>query len=212
MLLIEDNSTELVSTYYASWYGSRCTIAEDVSVLHERIDRFTPDKSRNAFRILGFPDARAQAGLPIGHPRLRGLLIGRLADILGRTKGYFLLTEKAAGMDFTREDEEAVSLLASQSSVALVSAENLTREHEVADTLQASLLPDIPRHEKLDIGLLYRSAGRTGGIGGDFCDFIELGGDKVAFAVGDVCGKGLKAATYTAMVSPIYRPTKRPRL
>ena len=204
VMLTVNNSTELVSIYYAPWYESRCQSAENVSTLHQRIGRLMPDKTANAFRITDFLSS-AERGLPGGHPPLRGLLIGRLSDMLGRTKGYFLLSDKESGMDFTREDEEIVSLLASQSSVALVSAEILTREHEVADVLQESLLPDVPHHDKLDIGLIYQSASSPGAIGGDFYDFVELAGDQVAFSIGDVCGKGLKAAKYTAMVKYTLR-------
>lgn len=200
ILLVKNGMTDLISLYYAPWYENRCTITDDASNLHRRVGQLMGDSTKNAIRIPGLSDADPVIGLPAGHPHLRGLLVGKLMDTRGRTRGYFLLSDKASGLDFTPEDEQMISLLASQSSVALVSAENFEREHVVAETLQSSLLPDIPEHDRIEVGLIYRSASSVGKIGGDFYDFIELDGNRVALAVGDVCGKGLTAATYTAMV------------
>lgn len=205
MLLIRESKTEVVSLHYAPWYESRCTIAEDASRLHQHLGRLMSGTSRNVIRIPGFTKGDAEPHLPEGHPRIRGLLIGELTDARRRTLGYFLLSNKAGGTDFNPEDEEIISLLASQSSVALWSAENFEREHFVAQTLQSSLLPEVPDHQKVEVGLKYRSASKVGKIGGDFYDFIDLGNDSIAVAVGDVCGKGLDAATHTAMVKYTLR-------
>ncbi|MBI5870770.1 MAG: SpoIIE family protein phosphatase [Actinobacteria bacterium] len=199
MTLIREGKTEVISEYYAPWYEDRCNIDERASTLHQRVERLAQG---DATRIA---DTSGLEMLPVGHISLRGLLVGTLRDTRGRTLGHFMLSEKSGGGEFTSEDEELIALLAAQSSVALVSAESFGREHRVAETLQAALLPAVPERDDVEVGLLYRSAGSYGKVGGDFYDFIELGGSRIAVVVGDVCGKGLEAATYTAMIKYMLR-------
>lgn len=78
----------------------------------------------------------------------------------------------------------------------------LGRRHlmEMAETLQASLLPphtpDVPG---LDIAVRYRAAGGEGQIGGDFFDVFPLPDGEWAVLIGDVSGRGPRAAALTAL-------------
>ncbi|ANZ39827.1 hypothetical protein BBK82_31065 [Lentzea guizhouensis] len=70
----------------------------------------------------------------------------------------------------------------------------LRREHEIAETLQRSLLPrELPPLERLAVSARYLPAG-YGQIGGDWYDVLHLGKTTVALTVGDVVGKGAAAA------------------
>lgn len=200
LLLITEGKTNLVGIHYADWYRDRCAIEIDASSLHQRIGRFMTDQDRDVVIVPDFQDGYKGISLPEGHMPLRGLLIGSLRDTRGRDRGYLVLSDKAGGTNFTREDKEIISLLATQSSVALTSLENLDREHSVAEMLQSSLLPSPPDRDDMDVGLLYQSASSASRIGGDYYDFIDLGEGRIAVVVADVCGKGLDAAAYTAMV------------
>ncbi len=201
MTLVQSGQTDIISVYYAPWFEERCDIGEQTPTLHRRIEQVVKEGS-DSTRI----DSEAVfENLPEGHLGLRGLLIGILRDTKGRVRGHFILSDKADGADFTPEDEEIIALLAAQSSVALVSAENLEREHVVAESLQDALLPDPLVRDDLEVGLLYQSSGPVGKIGGDFYDLVELDENRVAIVVGDVCGKGLSAATYTAMIKYMLR-------
>jgi len=199
MTLIVEGHTKIVSEYHAAWYDDRCKIDERASTLHQRVGLIAQG---DATRI---SDTGILNLLPEGHIHLQGLLIGTLRDTRGRIVGHFMLSDKKGGAPFTSEDEELIALLSAQSSVALVSADSFSREHRVAETLQATLLPGVPEREDVEVGLLYRSAGSYGKVGGDFYDFIDLGENRMAVVVGDVCGKGLEAATYTAMIKYMLR-------
>ncbi|RJQ42329.1 MAG: PAS domain S-box protein [Gaiellales bacterium] len=202
MTLTEEGKSTIVSSHYAPWNSQRCAVETDASSLHQRFSRLLADRETSTVRL----DAgHAFEGLPAGHIGLRGLLAGVIRDTKGRARGLFMLSDKAEGSEFTSSDEEIISLLAAQSSVALVSAENFEREHVVAETLQDALLPEPPSRDDIDVGLLYQSAGQLGKVGGDFYDFIELDQGRIALVVGDVCGKGLAAATYTAMIKYMLR-------
>lgn len=200
MILVEQDKTKLVSMYYAPWFEERCTIDNDPANLHKRTELLVAASARDTLRITDFDLLGQTLEFPEGHPHLAGLLIGTVLDTMDRAQGYFMLSSKGEGAPFTVEDEEIISLLAAQASVALISAENFEHEHQVAETLQTALLPATPRRDDLEIGLIYHSATSFSRLGGDFYDFIELDGDGLAIVIGDVCGKGLEAATSTAMV------------
>ncbi len=201
MTLVRDDRTEIISVYYAPWQEQRCGVGEEIPNLHRRLSRLV----RDGADVARVDDTSVLEELPPGHLQLRGLLVGALRDTKGRVRGYFMLSDKHGGTDFTREDEEIISLLAAQSSVALASAETFEREHEVAQALQDALLPGALIRDDIEIGLLYQSSAPFGKVGGDFYDFVELEGSRLAVFVGDVCGKGLAAATYTAMIKYMLR-------
>lgn len=205
MVLYQDGKSILGPVYYAPWYTERCALGMDAGDIHDRISRLAATAEKDTIRITDVRSGDFTFSFPAGHLQLRGLLLGTVRATRGLIKGNIILSDKAGGANFTPEDEEIISLLAAQGSVALTSAENFEREHYVAETLQTSLLPSAPVREDMEVGLLYRSAGVEGRVGGDFYDFIELGKNRIAIAVGDVCGKGLEAATYTAMIKYMLR-------
>ncbi|MEU9977059.1 SpoIIE family protein phosphatase [Streptomyces sp. NPDC051014] len=70
----------------------------------------------------------------------------------------------------------------------------LIRAREVALTLQEAMLPaprPIGRHPA---AVRYRPAAEALNVAGDWYDLVELPGDRIAVAVGDVVGHGLSAA------------------
>jgi hypothetical protein len=101
-------------------------------------------------------------------------------------------------VDFARK-------LAASISLAIDNARLYQADHEVAETLQAALLSPPREMPGLEIGYAYHSSPGVGRIGGDFCDVFEVAEDKVAFVIGDVCGKGIRAAATTAMVRSTIR-------
>ncbi|HYH51349.1 MAG TPA: SpoIIE family protein phosphatase [Acidimicrobiia bacterium] len=71
---------------------------------------------------------------------------------------------------------------------------------ELAETLQASLLPpQSPTVPGLDVAVRYRAAGGEGQIGGDFFDVFPLPDGEWAILIGDVSGRGPRAAALTAL-------------
>ncbi len=69
------------------------------------------------------------------------------------------------------------------------------RERQIALALQRAMLP-VPRValSGLDVAARYRPAEDALFVGGDWFDVVQLADDAVALAVGDVVGKGLRAA------------------
>ena len=69
------------------------------------------------------------------------------------------------------------------------------REHEIAETLQRSLLPDrIPQVPGVAVAARYVPATADMSVGGDWYDVIQLPDGPIGLAIGDVAGHGLQAA------------------
>jgi serine phosphatase RsbU (regulator of sigma subunit) len=96
---------------------------------------------------------------------------------------------------FGPSDEAALRQLAGLGAVALANALLFEREHQIAVTLQTSLLPDdLPSFGAMDFAARYVPAPGTQ-VGGDWYDVIQLESGQVALVVGDVMGHGIKAAS-----------------
>jgi sigma-B regulation protein RsbU (phosphoserine phosphatase) len=77
---------------------------------------------------------------------------------------------------------------------------------ELARTLQSTLIPPSPPSlPGLDVSAAYRPAGDGEEVGGDFYDIFQIGPGDWVVALGDVCGKGVKAAVLTALVRHTLR-------
>lgn len=100
------------------------------------------------------------------------------------------------GPDSPPFDEDDLTLaeeLAARAAVSIDNARRYTREHDMAMTLQRSLLPStLPEHTALDVAFRYLPA--HAGVGGDWFDVIALPGFRTALVVGDVVGHGIHAA------------------
>ncbi|MFG3091123.1 SpoIIE family protein phosphatase [Streptomyces antibioticus] len=100
---------------------------------------------------------------------------------------------------FGDRDRDLAVELAARAAVCIDNARLYRREHERALMLQRSLLPPgDPVASGLDIACRYlpgnASTGRPSEVGGDWFDVIELPGHRTALVVGDVMGRGLRAA------------------
>ena len=71
---------------------------------------------------------------------------------------------------------------------------------ELARTLQQTLLPPSPpRVGLLDVGAVFRAGAPGVDVGGDFYDVFQVSPDEWVIIIGDVCGKGIEAATFAAL-------------
>ena len=104
------------------------------------------------------------------------------------------------------DDEEALSVLASQSALAIENAQRFERQQRVARSLQQGLLTsEVPDMGTCQYGAVYEPAGGEAEIGGDFFDVFDLPDGRLALVVGDVSGKGAEAAAQTAMAKYMLR-------
>ncbi|WP_320777254.1 SpoIIE family protein phosphatase [Streptomyces sp. CRN 30] len=96
---------------------------------------------------------------------------------------------------FGQRDRELAMELAARAAVCIDNARLYRREHQRALILQRSLLPPgDPVASGLDIACRYLPGNAATEVGGDWFDVIELPGHRTALVVGDVMGRGLRAA------------------
>lgn len=118
----------------------------------------------------------------------------------------------ALRFSFTRprtvSDEERTFLqaVAGQCALAVERATFYEREHRNADTLQHSLLPgELPQPLGLVLAACYEPAGSGLRVGGDWYDAFEVPDGRLAVVVGDVMGKGVRAAAGMGRVRSALR-------
>ncbi|HEY5833901.1 SpoIIE family protein phosphatase [Streptomyces sp.] len=139
-------------------------------------------------------DADADAGHDLGGTLVQSTLVVPMVardTVLGLVK-----FSRAKGSEpFTERDRMLGEELAARAAIFIDNARLYRREHERALILQRSLLPpDDPEAAGLDIACRYLPGSMETEVGGDWFDVIDLPGHRTALVVGDVMGRGLRAA------------------
>ncbi|WP_432042552.1 SpoIIE family protein phosphatase [Streptomyces cadmiisoli] len=111
-----------------------------------------------------------------------------------------------AESSFDAEDLLLVEELAETTATCMANARHYEREHSTALTLQQSLLPrEPPAQSAVDAAYAYRPADVAAGVGGDWFDVIPLSGARVALVIGDVVGRGVRAAATMGRLRSVVR-------
>ena len=122
-------------------------------------------------------------------------LVGNIASnawwvvLVGGIVGALLLT--AAVETAGRRRDAALALYAA--------------EHNIAETLQRSLLPELPTLSGLELAARYRAGGEGQQVGGDWFDAFPIAGGRVGLVVGDVMGHDIVAASTMSQVRAALR-------
>jgi serine phosphatase RsbU (regulator of sigma subunit) len=95
---------------------------------------------------------------------------------------------------FTPDDVDLASDLARRAALALDNVRLYQQEHAVAETLQRSLLPELPDVAGIESAAHYVSASTAAEVGGDFYDLLPLPDGSIALVIGDVVGHDVAAA------------------
>ncbi|MDO3704878.1 PP2C family protein-serine/threonine phosphatase [Micromonospora sp. C28SCA-DRY-2] len=112
-----------------------------------------------------------------------------------------LLVARRATRWYEPADVDLVRAFAARAGAALTTALLYRDQAEVADTLQASLLPVEPAEAAgVQWGTAYRPAQAGLRIGGDFYGSHRLADGGSVFFLGDVSGKGVEAAVFTGQL------------
>ena len=119
--------------------------------------------------------------------------------------------------EFTKEDLSVLTVMSNIAAVRieharlaeLEQAEKLrAQEMKHAAMIQRSILPsNFPPFPDRNEFQLHAAMTPARGVGGDLFDFFLLDKDHLAFAVGDVSGKGVPAALFRAVARTLLRAT-----
>ncbi|MFJ6212763.1 SpoIIE family protein phosphatase [Streptomyces sp. NPDC092296] len=109
--------------------------------------------------------------------------------------GLVQLSRAKGSEPFDQRDTAIARELVARAAVCIDNARLYRREHERALMLQRSLLPPgNPAASGLEIACRYLPGSSGTEVGGDWFDVIPLPGNRTALVVGDVMGRGLRAA------------------
>jgi phosphoserine phosphatase RsbU/P len=102
--------------------------------------------------------------------------------------------------DFTEAEIDFANKLGASMSLAVENSRLYKTQSDIANILQEALITIPKRLPGVDLGYTYRSATQAVRVGGDFYDVFELEHSQIGILIGDVSGKGVRAATLTTMV------------
>jgi PAS domain S-box-containing protein len=111
-----------------------------------------------------------------------------------RMLGAMVLVQARDHRSFSPEDVDLVRDLSRRAAMVLDNVRLYQQEHTVAETLQRSLLPDLPAIPGVTAAAHYLSAASGAQVGGDFYDLLHLPDGAVGLAIGDVVGHDVAAA------------------
>ena len=205
-ILLVNQDTQELEMKVAVRYGDKVTVPRvkigtglvGYAALH-REPVLVPDVSVDDRYIKVVDDARSELAIPL-----------LLQD---RCIGVFDLESPELDA-FNKTHVEILTLLASQAAVAIENARlyetiranevRLEKEIRFAQRVQSALLPvELPKRMKgVDVAARFAPARE---LGGDLYDFLAPEPNTLVVAVGDVSGKGVPAALYSAFAGELIR-------
>ena len=106
---------------------------------------------------------------------------------------------------FSQLEEDFVTRLASSLSLALENARLYEAQLNIATTLQENFVHELPTVPGLELGVVAKTAYEPELVGGDFSDVFVVDDTRVVVLIGDVAGKGVRAAGLTETVRSTVR-------
>ncbi len=123
-----------------------------------------------------------------------------------RTIGAITLVCTGSTRRLSHADLALAERLGRRAGTTIESARLYTERTRIAHTLQRALLPEsLPEIPGAEIQALYSAAGELNEVGGDFYDVFPYDVDRWMLVIGDVCGKGPRAAGVTALARHTLR-------
>ncbi|MCW3020145.1 MAG: hypothetical protein JWN10_2453 [Solirubrobacterales bacterium] len=122
------------------------------------------------------------------------------------TLGAITLVSAESMRRLTGADLDLAVRLGRRAGTAVESARLFTERTRISKMLEAALLPDsLPQIPGVELASLYHAAGELNDVGGDFYDVLSYGAERWMLVIGDVCGKGARAAGVTALARHTLR-------
>jgi serine phosphatase RsbU (regulator of sigma subunit) len=153
-------------------------------------------------------DVRFDKASSIVDFQIRSMMCSPLIDRYGQSLGVIQLDTLDPRNRFEQDDLDILVSVACQAAFAVENAqlheaavhdEALKRELAVAHEVQRGFLPSAtPRVPEYEFFEFYEPANQ---LGGDYYDYVELPGGRLAVVVADVSGKGISAALLMAKLS-----------
>lgn len=189
VLLLDEDSTSLVVTASVGW-EDEAAVSGTVPVGSGVAGRVAETGQAVLIPDLSAADVHRQALRDRGLHSLLAVPLVVLGSVIG-----VLHVGAQQRSHFTEDDLALLQLVADRVALAVDRARAFEREHEIAETLQRSLLPErLPALEAARVAVRYRPGATGTSVGGDWYDLIALDDGTVICVIGDVMGHGVRAA------------------
>lgn len=146
----------------------------------------------------------ASAARSAARARAHSLLAVPLV-VRGHVVGALSLLALGSRWPFDSDDVAAARELAERASLAVERASTFRQQREVAVTLQRSLLGEARSREELAVAARYVAGVEGTEVGGDWYDVVPLGAGRTAVVIGDVMGRGVRAAAVMGQLRAALR-------
>jgi hypothetical protein len=144
-------------------------------------------------------------GMPEGHlPVVSYLAVPVVSPTSGEVIGGFFFGHEEEAR-FTARHAGLAETIARYAAIALDNARLLHRERNLVAELSRSMIPVVPHIDGLRVAARYIPATTGVKVGGDWYDVLALPSGRTAFAIGDVVGHGIPAATLMAQMRTAIR-------
>lgn len=134
--------------------------------------------------------------------------IQRINSALGEITGGNLnvSVDVRSNEEFASLSEDINSTVQTLKGYIAEASARIDKELEFAKTIQSSALPGVfpafPERDEFDI---YATMDAAREVGGDFYDFYFLDGNRLAFLIADVSGKGISAAMFMMKAKTVIK-------
>ena len=122
-----------------------------------------------------------------------------------RFVGLLATDDPGERREFSDRERRLIEGIGAQAAVAIENARLYEQQRNIATTLQENLRHPLPSIGGLELGTVSQTAFEPELVGGDFSDVFVLADGQVAILIGDVAGKGVRAAGLTETVRSTVR-------
>jgi PAS domain S-box-containing protein len=172
-------------------------VSRDELICTDFSDYFTePERARAGYEKV------FRQGLVRDYPLVVRDAEGRFTDVVYNASVYRDEAGEVAGVFAAARD---VTELKAAEAAATENARLYEQQRYIATTLQESFIHPLPQVDGLQLGLVSQTAYEPDLVGGDFADVFLMEGTLVGLLVGDVSGKGVRAAGLTETVRSTVR-------
>lgn len=122
-----------------------------------------------------------------------------------RTLGVVVFAGGPERAPFTRDDLETAVELGRRAGLAVDNAQLYGAQRAAAETMQRSLLTEMPQPDRLEIVARYLPAAQEAAVGGDWHDAAVQPDGSTVLSIGDVMGHDIAAAAAMGQVRTLLR-------
>lgn len=188
------SSSSFTDLHYALYLGR----TQNTSQLLVSDLKNLPIGGRRASTTIGFGDSAFTFVVAPKHP-LDGAFAERLPWLIGIVGVLLSLGAAALTARLLARRDQAERLAGSLERIAEENRRLYSQQRTIAQTLQHALLPEaLPEIRGVETAARYQAGVEGVDIGGDWYDLIGLDDRRLLLVVGDVSGRGLRAAATMA--------------